>query len=139
MEEKIFADKLNQPKEDDLKNILATRYKFWIELLKFVETHFGEAISEWKFYGNKSGWVQKLFLKKRNLLFFLPYNKFFRIGMVFSDKAVVEIVKSDLPKEIIDEIQNTRKYTEGRGLRIDVKNKTDLEIVKKLLQIKVMN
>ncbi|MBA4405838.1 hypothetical protein C0389_01050 [bacterium] len=139
MEEKIFADKLNQPKEDDLKNILATRYKFWIELLKFVETHFGETITEWKFYGNKSGWVQKLFLKKRNLLFFLPYNKFFRIGMVFGDKAVVEIVKSDLPKEIIDEIQNTKKYAEGRGLRIDVKNKTDLEIVKRLLQIKVMN
>ena len=139
MEEKIFTEKLKQPTEDDLKNILGTRYKFWIDLIKFIEFNFGAPVTEWKFYGKKSSWVQKLFLKKRNLLFFIPYDKFFRIGMVFGDKAVAEIVKSDLPKEIIEEIQNTKKYAEGRGLRIDVKDKTNLEIVKKLVQIKVMN
>lgn len=139
MEEKIFTDKLKLPLEYELKNILGARYKFWIDLIKFVDSNFGTPTTEWKFYGKKSGWVQKLFLKKRNLLFFIPYNKFFRIGMVFGDIAVAEIVKSGLPKEIIEEIQNTKKYAEGRGLRIDVKDKKNLEIVKKLIQIKVMN
>lgn len=137
-EEKIFTEKSNQPTEKDLKVILGTRYKLWADLIKFVESNFGAPVTEWKYYGKKSGWVQKLFLKKRNLLFFIPYDKFFRIGIVFGEKAVAEIVKSDLPEDIITEIKNTKKYAEGRGLRIDVNNKTSLEIVKKLVQIKVM-
>lgn len=96
-------------------------------MIKYVGANFGEAITEWKYYGKKSDWVQKLFLKKRNLLFFVPYKKFFRIGMVFGEKAVAEIVKSDLPEEIITEIKTTKKYAEGRGLRIDVIDKRSLE------------
>ena len=136
MEEKIFTDKLNPPKEKELKKLLGKDYKLWSELVKFVEANFGEAITEWKYYGKKSGWVQKLFLEKRNLLFFVPYEKFFRIGMVFGEQAVAEIVKSDLPDEIIAEIKTTKKYAEGRGLRIDVMDKRSLETVKKLILIK---
>lgn len=139
MEEKFFTEKSEQPEENDLKNLLGTNYKLWVDLIRFVETNFDTPTTEWKFYGKKSGWVQKLFLKKRNLLFFVPYENFFRIGMVFGEKAVAEITKSGLPKEIIEEIQNTKKYAEGRGIRIDVKNKSSLESVKKLIQIKVMN
>jgi hypothetical protein len=139
MEEKFFTDKSKQPTEADLKKVLGVTYKFWIDLIKFVETNFGSAVTEWKYYGAKSGWLQKLFLKKRNLLFFIPYSKYFRIGLVFGDKAVDEILKSDLPKEITEEIKKTKKYAEGRGLRIDVKEKKNLEIVMKLLRIKVMN
>ena len=47
--------------------------------------------------------------------------------------------KSDLPKELITELKNARKYAEGRGLRIDVKNSADIEHIKKLVEIKVNN
>ncbi|MCX6169082.1 MAG: DUF3788 domain-containing protein [Ignavibacteriales bacterium] len=139
MENKIFTYKLKQPTEDELKSVLGASYKLWIDLIKYVETKFGSAVTEWKYYGAKSGWLQKLFLKKRNLLFFIPHSKYFRIGLVFGDNAVSEILQSNLPKEIIEEIKNTKKYAEGTGLRIDVKNKKNLDTVKKLLQIKVKN
>jgi len=55
----------------------------------------------------------------------------------FGDKAVTAIEQSDLPGDIIDEIKNARKYAEGRGLRIEVKNQDDVENVKKVIDIKI--
>lgn len=139
MEEKIFIDKTVKPDETKLKAAVGSSYKYWTELLKYAETTFPPTTIEWKYYGVKSGWTMKLFSGKRNLLFLMPYEGFFRVGMVFGDKAVAEINKPALPKEIITELNDAKKYAEGRGLRIDIKDKPSIEIVKKLLLLKASN
>ena len=58
-------------------------------------------------------------------------------AFVFGDKAVSIIEKSDLPKNIIEEIKNARKYAEGRGLRILLKKPNDVKLVLKLTEIKI--
>jgi len=40
---------------------------------------------------------------------------------------------------MIEEVKNAKKYAEGRGRRIEVKTRRDVESVKKLIAIKVMN
>ena len=96
-------------------------------------------VEEWKYYSPKSGWILKSLNKKRNLFFFTPCQKYFRISFVFGDKAVAAIEKSDLPAAMIEEIRKAKKYAEGRGLRLEARTSSDLEHVKKLLAIKVMN
>ena len=81
----------------------------------------------------------KTLYKKRNLFFFTAFEGYFRIAFVFGDRAVAEIVSSDLPKAVIEEITNAKKYAEGRGIRIDVKTRRDVESVKKLIAFKAMN
>jgi hypothetical protein len=122
-----------------LKTVLGVRYDLWTDLITSIEKEFGPVVPDWKFYGVNSGWVQKVFLKKRNLLFCVPYKNYFMMGMVFGEKAVAEIQKSKLPKAIIEEVVNAKKYAEGRGLRINVKDKKSLEHVKALIKIKVLN
>jgi hypothetical protein len=58
---------------------------------------------------------------------------------VFDDKAVVAVKKIELRQELISELKNSRIYAEGRGLRIDVKSSSDVENIKKLVEIKVNN
>jgi len=137
-EEKIFVDQNHEPTEQDIKGSLKMSYKLWVELLKFIENNYGPVTKEWKFYG-KGGWNCKVLLKKRNLFFFIPYNCFFRAGMVFGDKAINVIKKSDLPKNLIDELINSTKYAEGRETRLDIKDKNHLEILKKLVMVKIEN
>jgi len=74
-----------------------------------------------------------------HLFFLIPLKSSFQISFVFGDKAVAAVEKSDLPKELITELKNARKYAEGRGLRIDIKKAADVEHVKKLVEIKVNN
>ena len=104
-----------------------------------MKAEYGELTEDWKFYGQKSGWILKTLRKKRNLFFFVPHKGSFHVSFVFGDKAVAAVEKSDLPQEIITELKNARKYAEGRGLRIDVKSSADVEHIIKLVEIKVNN
>jgi signal transduction histidine kinase len=58
---------------------------------------------------------------------------------VFGDKAVSVVEQSDLPEDIKTELRNARKYVEGREIRIEVKFRKDVEVVKKVFDIKVAN
>jgi len=139
MSANVFIDKLAKPDDQALVRALGKTYPLWAEIEKHIATTLGESVEEWKYYGLKSGWTMKTLYKKRNLFFFTACEGYFRIAFVFGDRAVAEIVSSDLPKAVIEEITNAKKYAEGRGIRIDVKTRRDVESVKKLIAFKVMN
>ena len=139
MADPIFLDKSKQPTEAELKQTLGLTFDLWQEIKEFIEDEIGETTEEWKFYMKSTGWQMKTLLKKRNLFFFTPYEKSIQMTFVFGDKAVAEVEKSDIPKAIIDELLNARKYMEGRGISVWVKSKNDVDIVRKLLVIKINN
>jgi len=139
MSANVFIDKLAKPNDQALVRALGKTYPLWAEIEKHIATTLGESIEEWKYYGMKSGWTMKTLYKKRNLFFFTACKGYFRIAFVFGDRAVAEIITSDLPKAMIEEITNAKKYAEGKGLRVDVKTRRDVESVKKLIAIKVTN
>jgi len=135
----VFEDKDTRPDDKMLAGVLGKSNQLWLQIKKNLKAEYGELIEEWEFYGQKSGWILKTLRKKRNLFFFIPLEGSFQVSFVFGDKAVAVVEKSDLPQELITELKNARKYAEGRGLRIDVKNSADVEHVKKLVEIKVNN
>lgn len=137
METSVFQEKSIQPDNDHLSQVLGEPEKLWDAIKNHIKENHGEVSEEWKFYGAKYGWTLKMLLKKRNLFFFTPLNGYFRLGFVFGDRAVAAVEQSDLPGEMIDELKNARKYAEGRGLRIEVKDQDDVEHVNKLIDIKV--
>ena len=138
MSSSVFAEKSIQPDDQMLAEALGRAYPLWIEIKSHIQAEYGELVEEWKHYGPKSGWILKSLNKKRNLFFLTPCQGYFRIAFVFGDKAVAAIEKSDLPAAMIEEIRAAKKYAEGRGLRLEVKKRSDVKNVKKLIAIKVM-
>ena len=139
MSANVFIDKLPKPDDQALFRALGKTYPLWAEIENHVATAHGRSTQEWKYYGPKSGWSLKTLLRKRNLSFFTPYQGYFRIAFVFGDRAVAEILTSDLPKALIEEVENAKKYAEVGGLRVEVKTRRDVESVKEIITIKVMN
>jgi len=135
----IFFDKNAKPNNDQIKENLGSTGSHWDTIKNYLVENIGDVNEEWKFYNTKSGWILKNMLKKRNLFFFTPFEEYFRIAFVFGDKAVAEVEKSELPEEIKNALIDARKYMEGRGISIEVKNEEDVEVVKKLVEIKVNN
>ena len=135
----IFKDKTVKPEPKALAKALGETAEYWKGLRNDLEEEFGELIEDWKFYGQKSGWTLKLLRKKRNLFFVSPQEGFFKIAFVFGDRAVAVVESSDLPESIKDALRKARKYAEGRGLQIEVISADDIEVVKKLVRIKVQN
>jgi hypothetical protein len=139
MSASVFADKAAKPDGPMLAKALGKSYPLWREIKEHLKVEYGDLTEEWKFYGQKSGWILKTLRKKRNLFFFVPLEGSFSVSFVFGDKAVAAAEQSDLPRSLVAELKSARKYAEGRGLRIDVKSATDVEHIKKLVEIKVNN
>jgi hypothetical protein len=139
MSTSIFTDKSTEPTTASLLEVLGATGVLWTDLRQYLEEEYGPLVEEWKHYGQKSGWLLKLLRKKRNLFFLTPYDGCFRMTFVFGDKAVAAIEESDVPREIIEELRQARKYAEGRGVSLSLRTPEDMATVKKLVAIKLAN
>lgn len=139
MSSSIFIEKSKKPSKAKLAEALGKSSPLWEDIRSYIKENFGEFVEEWKFYSKKSGWTMKLLIKKRNLFFFIPQEGHFKITFVFGDKAVAAVEKSNLPKSIISDLVNAKKYMEGRGIQLDVISPANVKHVKNLLNIKIEN
>lgn len=135
----IYDDKLIEPNDKMLSFDLENTITYFNRICEFIEIEYGNLKPEWKYYNKKSGWILKLFNRKRNVLFVVPCNKYFRIAFTFGDKASDKIFNSDLPEMIKKDLFETKKYAEGRTIQIEVKNENDLNNILKLIRIKLAN
>jgi hypothetical protein len=133
----VLTDKSTTPDDRMLSGVLGKSFKHWAGIKASIQKQHGAAREEWKYYGAKSGWVLKFLIKKRNLFFLIPGEKRFTLGFLFGDRAVGSIEQSALPDAMIREVREARKYAEGRGLRIDVRNRGDVRNVLTLVDIKM--
>ncbi len=137
MSENVFISKETMPDEEMVREKLGANYAHFENLSQFIGDEFGVTTREWKFYGKKLGWTLKTFLKKRNLFFISIYDGYFRIGFVFGEKAVKNVLDSGIDPSLKRELEEARKYAEGRGIAIRVDNADCLKDVKELVRIKV--
>ena len=137
MSASIYDDKLVLPTVQMLIHDLKDSKKYLVRISSFISDEYGNYNPEWKYYNKKSGWVLKLFSKKRNVLFVVPYAGFFKTTFVFGDKAAQLVFNSNLPANIRNALKIAQKYMEGRLIVLEVKNEADLNIILELIQIKM--
>ena len=137
METIVFRDKDVIPEEGILKEKIGAKYELWSIIKKYVHDHLPEAKDEWNFPGRKYGWSFRIKDRKRAIVYLIPIQQGFRVGMIFGNKALKKIVKSDISEKIKKVLLNARAYAEGRGIQIDVSNEKDLWNVEKLIDIKL--
>ena len=140
MEERsIFTDKNNQPTLKELMSRLGSSFIFWEQISQLVLSKYPQAVSEWNYPGQKYGWSFRIKDKKRAIIYLLPLDRLFMVAFVFGDKAVAEIMKAPIAQEIKSELSQARKYAEGRGIRIEVKDDSLLGEIEQLIDIKLNN
>jgi hypothetical protein len=135
----IFEDKSLTPGPDDLARVLGDTYEIWDDIKEFVYKEYPEVTEEWTHSGKNYGWGFRLRDKKRVIIYLIPCSGFFKVGLVYGEKATRASLDSTISKEIKTIIENAKVYGEGRGFRIDVTGKDILEDIKKLIKIKLSN
>lgn len=139
MSASIFDLKFVEPNDKMLVAELGETKGFLNKIESFIKDEYGDLTLEWKFYGQKSGWVLKMFNKKRNLLFVVPCKDYFIIVFTFVDKAVDEVIASTLPEFIKQEVFIKKKYLEGRSIQLEVRTDEQCENILNLIRIKMRN
>jgi len=134
-----FDDKSTQPEPNDLERMLGRSSTHWNDLATHIASEFAPLDDTWIFSGAKWGWSLRLKQKKRTVLYMTPCKGHFLVGFVLGERAVKAARGSTLPESIVTAIDAAKKYAEGRGLRIEIKNKKNLVAAKKLAAIKMEN
>jgi hypothetical protein len=134
-----FDDESKKPKTKELENTLGRTYRHWNDLLTHIAAEYAATVEYWNFFGAKWGWSLQLKQKKRTVLYMTPCLKHFLVGFVLGEKAVKAAHKSALAKSAITIIDEAPKYAEGRAVRLEIRNKNDLEDAKKLAAVKMEN
>jgi hypothetical protein len=135
----IFSNKDQQPTTNDLKDVLGEPFIIWNQLEVFTKSNYPKAISDWHFSGEKFGWSYRVKDNKRVILYLLPRDRFFKVALVFGQKAVGQILNSGICEAIKTDLMAAKAYAEGRGIRIEVRDASNLEDIRKLIQFKIMN
>jgi len=133
----LFNNKFEEPNEEMLASVLGETKEWLDAICEFIKKEFGNFHTEWKYYGSKLGWSLKLFHKKRNVLFVAPEHGYFRVAFTLGEKAFGDVMQSDLPDRIKQELNEATVYAEGRALRMEIRKKEDIEPLWQLIRIKL--
>lgn len=134
-----FMDKGSAPSAKDLMVALDDTFEIWSDLVKYSCKLYPKASQKWHFSGDKFGWSFRISDQKRVLVYLLPRDAFFKVAFVFGQKATDEILKSNISENIKQEIRKAKVYAEGRGIRIDVRDKDIIGDIKELVRIKMQS
>ena len=135
--ESIFKDKNKQPNKNDLKESFGDTYQLWQLIEDYVISKYPKGFEEWSC--SKYGWSCRIKDKKRAIIYLLPRDRFFKVALVFGQKATDIIMKSQIANSIKTELDSAKVYAEGRGIRIDIKNNVIINDIQELIDIKLAN
>lgn len=138
-EQNAFAGQKKRPTQKALASALGSTLALWNQLISDIKQELNIDTAEWHTGSVKLGWSLRLQLKKRNIVYLGPRQGWFVAAFALGDKAVTAARGSTLPADIIELIDNSKRYVEGTAIRIDVKTRKDLEVVKTLAKIKIDN
>lgn len=134
-----FVDKSKMPNERTLSEVLGRASALWDDLKAYLSSEYEPVTEHWNFSGKNHGWGLRLKHKDRTVLYMAPCKGHFLASFALGEKAVRAANESGLPDSVLEIIDGAPKYAEGRGVRLVVKSKKDLENVKKLAAIKMAN
>jgi hypothetical protein len=134
-----FAGKSKRPTESELASVLGESYALWRGVVADLNCELKLDKEEWNSYSVKAGWLLRLQLRKRNIVYLSPGAGCFLASFALGDKAIAVARKSKLPLAVLKIIDEAKRYAEGTAVRIEVHGAEDVKAVKTLAKIKIEN
>ena len=134
-----FDDKTSPPGDRALEEMLGRTSHLWTRLKNELQEAHGPLIENWNFSGKAYGWSFRLKQKKRTIVYMTPCRAYFLASFALGEKACRAARAAKDSAQVLAIIDAAPKYAEGRGVRIPVRSRHDLDTVESLVAIKVAN
>ena len=134
-----FVGQKAAPTEGALALALEATLPLWKRLVADLKHDLKLDVAEWHSSSVKHGWSLRLQLKKRNIVYLGPRQGWFVAAFALGDRAVAVARQTSLPKEVVQNINTSKRYAEGTAVRIDIRESANVDTVKTLAKIKIEN
>ncbi len=132
-----FDDKATPPGKHALIETLGRTGTLWTRLCEDLEAQYGPLVQEWNYWGKSHGWSMRLKRKKRAIVYMTPCRSHFLASFALGEKACAAAHAAGAPTAVLKLIDAAPKFVEGRGVKVQVRSKRDIDIVAALAAIKM--
>jgi hypothetical protein len=134
-----FDDRSAAPDAAAIAAVLGRSAALWANVKESLGAEFGTLIEEWTFAGKAYGWSLRLKRQKRAIVYLTPRAKHFLASFALGEKACRAAESAGLAPATLALIEAAPRYPEGRGVRIEVRTRADVEQVVRLARVKMAN
>jgi hypothetical protein len=132
----LLTDKQIYPTDEYIFSIIGDMKIFWQSIMNHMTNNYKDSAGEWNFYNDGKRWLFKMVYKKKTIFWAGILTDTFRITFYLGNKAETIIENSDLPQNIKEEFKTAKRYGLIRPVTFIVKDKTDVDNVLKMIDIK---
>ena len=134
MAKSVYLDRAMQPDELVLAVAFGAHKQYWDEIILHVSEIYPTFSQEWKYYGNAWGWSLVLKSKTKTLCYLTPGTERFHVSVIFNDRGRAFVASAALPKGIIQAVAAAKDNPKNIPYDFEIKEATDIEIAKKLIE-----
>lgn len=133
----LLTAKEQPPTAAQLAAALGPAQKLWDDVLGRMASAFAPVLPEWVYGGQKHGWSLRLKQNKRAIVYLTPGDRMLRAGFALGEKAIAAARAGKLRRTLLELIDQSPKYPEGRAVRIEVRHGREVGLVLAIAQIKM--
>lgn len=124
------------PTDRELAATLGVAAPLWRRCIRQIHASHGPLVDNWS-ASKAFGWTLRLEQPARVLVYLTPRQSHFLASFALGEKARAAARQAGIPASILTVIDTAPKYAEGRGVRIPVRTKADLEGVLVIAAVKI--
>jgi len=136
MNERPFPDQSIKPTGQAIQAALGNTYSYYEKIIGLASAYS----QEWTFT-KSSGWMLKIYDRKKALLYLIPLNGGFKISLAIHENEREALLRDDELGIMHDQISASKKYSEGFALQWNVANENEFQpvelFIKKLIAIRM--
>lgn len=132
-----LEDESRRPDAAQLRRVLGPSQSLWSRLVADAAARCPGLAPKWHFGGPRYGWSLRLKQKDRIVLYLIPGDARFLVGVVLGGKAVAAARTRGLSKAALAIVDAAPKYAEGVGIRMPVSSAADLRVAMQFLALKI--
>lgn len=128
-----------KPTDEQLAGVLGASFETWQTLCAWLKPTSRITTWQWRHSGAKYGWSLLAQSRKRTMVYLIPGHGQFLVGLVLGSKAMGVVSRTELSPAVSAIVRAAPRYGEGTGFRLPVVGPADLDDVKTLIGIKIVN
>jgi len=137
MDKIVLTDPNVTPDNKLVFAFIGDKRSLWLELREYLNQRHSDITEVWAFYKDGKCWLYRYLKKTKTICWISILEDTFQVGFWFGAKAEPIVLASDLPENIKEEYRNAKKTKIGSGIGIVIHNRTDLENVIKLMELRI--
>jgi hypothetical protein len=132
----ILNNKNEFPDDTVLSGHLGRVKVAWDSFIDTIRVSYPGFNGEWRYYNDGKSWLFKVTRKAKTICWVSVYKRKFKTTFYFSDKAEGLIAESLLSPDLKRQFNTGKRYGKIRGITVEIKRKSDLRMVRVLIDIK---